>query len=224
MVVLATSIILISCRPESSPVTHAAVGNQNFFIPKEYLDFGHTSAGPESALLQAWYPGSYFVPDEPQMDLVKKKLWRKQVRILFGVLPETAPPFDTVARKMQGHFKSDDFIGHEYGLSHYINDAPNKARNVLWQETDKNGSILSYITCSEKDSEISVPQCQYHGRFNQKYSLKISYHRDFLPEWRTIRYNVTAMMNTLNNPESAIAYAQEIRMKIEQDKAAGLYP
>ena len=211
LVALGIGSLITSCRPSAEPIiVHARLGQTDFYIPKAYLDFGHTSAGPESALMQAWYPGSAIVPEKSQMDLVKEGVWWKNVRILFGTLPNTAPSFDHVARTMIGHFNATRFVTEEYGLQHYAPPPePGKDSYDVWIEVEQ-GQIRSYITCTEKDSEVSVPKCAYHARYKEKFSLKISFDRRVLSEWKLIKTNVNEMLESFHSLQTSSDYIKKI--------------
>ncbi len=209
--------ILCSCLPDSSAqneikIIHANIGGQDLYIPKQYVSFRHTSIGPEAALLQAWYPGSAIVPGNTK-ELWQQGQWWKNVMILASKRGPKKITFDEWAHKSTEHFEATEIVENEYGLIHRTQPkGANQDAYDLWTE-EKNGEILSYITCSEKMTEISVPQCSQFMYWKDRLWLKIDYDARLLPEWKTIQNNIELMFISFEDHESSKEFAMRKLME-----------
>lgn len=216
--------VLCGCLPseQSEPeIIHAKLGTYELYIPKAYVKFRHTSIGNESALLQAWYPGSAIVPGDSSIELSKQGVWWKNVRILASKRNSTIP-FDEFARKSTKYLDATEIVANEYGLIHYKQPAGYvQDKYDVWFEK-VNGEIVSYITCTEQLTSTSVPQCSHEIFVDSKLWLKVSYDRRLLPEWKLIKTNVEDMFKSFQTPRSAREFIhlrmQELETQTEGDE------
>lgn len=202
--------LLTACLPSNDKlqeVTHYRIGRYDLYIPYAYVQFHWTSIGigSPSGLIQAYYPGSAPVMDDPNA-LYKRDLWQKNVRILFSDLSRY-PDFDP-EKGLAGAvhlFKASNVVGEQYGLSHQTQ--PDDIKNdwdELWIER-KNGHLISYISCRKEYAEGVVPYCAHHF-WDNRFDYKVSYDKRLLPEWRLIRENVLALMGSFESEEAARAF------------------
>lgn len=180
------------------------VGVQKYYIPRAYADFKYTSVGNESALIQAWYPGSTPVPGDPT-ELWKKGEWYKNVRILFTYYKK-ANPAGTMKTLVELN-KAEKKIGIEYGLEHYTQYDENRGFNDdIYIEDPKTGS---FITCSKKTDENDPVQMCTHYFYTGKVRFNVDYDKRLLPEWQAIKTNVMALYKSFESPVQAKEYIQQ---------------
>ncbi len=178
------------------------LGPHFLFVPYAYLHPLSKSIGPESILLQTFYPGDAVVPGKPE-GLWKKGEWWKNVRVLGTYHPNSKITFNDLTLVMIKHHKATEIVGEEYGLVHQkqpLGEVQDKWDMWLEREEDK---YVSYITCSEKIIETDVPQCSQRLQLVPKLTLEISYDKRLLPHWRTIEYAVISMFNSFKSKEEA---------------------
>ncbi len=203
--------LLVSCLPskeKSSQIVHANLGGHDIYIPKDYLKFGHTSVGNESALLQAWYPGAAIPPGRDAAKLLKERIWWKNIMILISVIKPKLP-FSVTAPESVKYLKATELVGKEYGLIHMTQPEGGIKDNYdVWFEMRDN-EVQSYITCSEKLGQKHYPQCNHWLRIEQNFSIQISYNRDLLPEWKKISDNVKSMFESFQSAETASEFLQK---------------
>lgn len=204
--ILLFCFFICGCLPDEAQnyeIINAKLGDVTLYIPKEYVKFRHTSIGTESALLQAWYPGAAPVPGDDSTELWKQGIWWKNVMILVSMRHDTTIPFDKGTKSSIKYLRATEFAGDEYGLQHYTQapDDHNQDLYDVWLEKD-NDFIISRITCTEKISELSKPNCTHYFFWNDL-SAKITFDRRFLSDWKTINQNVTSMLESFQSPESA---------------------
>ena len=196
------------------------IAGQLFYIPKPYLDFGHTSVGEKSALIQAFYPGSHPVPGDPKK-LWEEGEWDKNVRILFtqtGELQTIEPLIEKALRR----FYYEEYMNTEslkravypsqptetiYGLAHYP-ATPKDFKDIYLAEDEKGSK--SFIRCSAKLTEKSVPQCAHNFIF-ENFRFKVSYDKGLLPLWAIIQDNTLQLYESFKAPDSAATYFLSIK-------------
>lgn len=204
IVIVFLSTACIPSNAETQKITPYRVGQHDLYVPDAYVRFAWTSVGVggPSGLLQAYFPGSAPVLEEPK-DLVQRGLWHKNIRILFSNAVSN-PDFDpekglaAVARL----FKADKVMGERYGLTHQTqSDEAKSYWDDLWVERDDE-ELLSYVNCSKNYADEVVPHCEHHF-WDERFVYKVTYDKRLLPEWRLIRENVVALMASFRSEESA---------------------
>lgn len=202
-------------------IVHTKLGNSDLYIPKPYLRFGHTSIGPESILMQAWYPGSDVVPGQGDN---LAELWQqgegwKSVRILMSK-KDSSISFDEFFEKSTGYLEATELVGLEYGLIHKTQpQGAVKDKYDVWHD-EKDGKILSHITCSEKITPTSRPQCSQFLFISPDVWMMISYHKELLPEWRTVQENVISLWKSFSSEKNSREFISA-RMRAENDRNSG---
>lgn len=194
---------------EKFQITERVVGGNKLYVPNVYLSTSYTSLGDDSGLLQAYYPGSTPIPDDPQ-SLWEQGEWYKNVRILFTYPPKPDPA--GVMASMITLNRADLKAGEKYGLRHYTqSDVEQRIfRKDIWIEDDTSGS---FIMCSKKQADNEVPLCQHIFSIGDA-SIKIRYNKQLLPDWEIIKENVSDMYESFFSKESALIYVQNL---ISQD-------
>lgn len=207
----------------SPQIIQARLGNVELYIPKDYVRFGHTSIGTESALIQAWYPGATPVPGKGDnfTELWKQGLMPNHVRILLNSHPNI-PQWDNNILKPLERLNATQIVGQEYGLLHKT-QPEEKVKDLydVWFEM-KGDQVLSYITCTdESDKEWHYPQCSHYMKLGsyregRRVLAHISYDRRFLPDWEIIKTNVESMFDSFQSQETAREFIVSRRQDIVQ--------
>lgn len=214
------SAYLTACKPsahDEPEIVHARLGDQDLYIPKEYLKFRHTSVGTESALIQAWYPGSAVAPGNDSAELWKQGVWWKNVRILINYYKDPAS-VEKLAESRMAHLKASYETGSEYGLIHYEQpEGSVKDHHDIWLEK-QDKEILSFITCSEKLVESDFPQCRQYIKIRRTIWINATYDRRFLPEWKMIKQNIESMFESFRNEDTARDFIKSQFSKVQNVK------
>ena len=216
---------LIKTNRGSSPqIIQARLGNVDLYIPKDYVRFGHTSIGTESALIQAWYPGATPVPGkgDNSTELWRQGLWGNNIRILLHSNPNIPLWENDRILKSLERLNATLMVGQEYGLLHKT-QPEGKVQDAydVWLEMNGN-KIISYITCSDEwDREWYYPQCSHYIELGYQDAGKrvrahISYDRRLLPEWKTIKDNVGAMFESFESQDTAKEFILLRRQDVAQ--------
>lgn len=201
------AFILTGCLPDggrggvSTEIVEAKIGDQVYYIPKAYLNFQHTSVGPDGFLLQAFYPGSAIVPGDVN-ELWKQDEWWKNVRILASKR-HSPISFDEFAQSSTAYLKASEIVGNEYGLIHQKQpEGVAQDQLDIWFEK-KDQQIVSYVTCSEHLIENDFPQCSHDLFIGSKLWLKVTYDKRLLPKWKTVQNDVEEMLDSFQSPGTA---------------------
>ncbi len=188
----------------SKEIKEYVVGGERYYIPKVYTNFSYTSVGAQSALIQAWYPGSTPVLDDPK-DLRKEGRWFWNVRILFSYPPKPNPV--GVMNSRISLNKADKEIGREYGLVHYSQFDENRGFNDdIYIEDSKSGA---FIACGKKKTPLdNIQLCEHH--FSKgNVSFEITYNKRLLSDWSLIKENVLAMHHSFKSSHEAELYLRK---------------
>lgn len=189
-------------------IVERIVAGQRLYIPDVYLDFPYTSAGGQSALIQAYYPGSMPVPDDPQK-LWEQGEWYKNVRILFT--ERGKPPsreFLDTRIEFSKTFKND---GVQYGLTALTQDNPDDAsRDDIWIEDAELGFFINCTGKRHKDDDSQI--CTHYFSQND-YRFRVSYNKKILSDWKLIKSNVLALFDSFESRETATAYIQNLNIQ-----------
>lgn len=201
-IILIFTFTLAACdQGDKAQIYHAKIGEHDVYIPREYVRFGTTSIGTEAALLQTWYPGGAIVPGKLE-DLWKKGENWKSVRVLINdlILDQS---FDEFSKKSTPIFNATELVENQYGLVH-MTQPQGKVKDHwdIWYEKE-DGKNISYITCTEKITQTSVPQCMHNFFMSPGFSVTITYDKKLLPEWKTIQANVKSMVDSFRDPETS---------------------
>lgn len=210
-----------SAEPNSrytDEVIERVVGGHTVFVPKEYLKFRTSSVGTRSMLIHAWYPGAAPPPSGDSFDLRENQgIWWKNISILATTGIHPTKTFDTFARQTTEHLSATVYVGEEHGLQHFTQEADgNPDAKDIWFEKSSD-EIKSFIRCSDKITDLSVPQCEHVLWFARDYRIHINYNRKLLPQWKVIRSNVLAMLDSFSSRASSTQFIQN---QISQAKYA----
>lgn len=207
-------LLLSGCLPEeSSPaqsekieIREGMIGGRKYYVPDAYLFPLTKEIGPEAMLLQIHYP-TYAPLFETTDEMWKKgELW-KSFRVLVTYMPSPKKAFHEHAIEMTKGKAATETVGVEYGLIHKTQrQDPNTPS--LWQLDDvwfeeKNGKYVSYTTCSERKTEMSVPICKLFFRLTSHLSMRITFNKQLLPDWHDIKGNAIGLYESFRSAETA---------------------
>lgn len=187
---------------------HVVIGGNDLYIADGYVSqtFSSIGRGEDSALIHAYYPGD--VPilkstdqlwEEGRYTNVLSILLRDQN--VYGNFRPNFHPHNLVLSMMKTK-KTDKANGQQFGLQHYTqSDEKWSHLDDVWIEHD-GGLQTSFIACSD---DSPVPQCQ-HYFYDDRYSYKVRFNRNFLPEWRRIKASVLDLVTSFRSPDAARAF------------------
>lgn len=209
-----TLFFICACVPKG--LVHVTYGTEDLHVPRAY-SFRPGTIGAESMFLQTFYPGLHVLLESWDELKQKDEHW-KIIRMLVLYHPKSEISMHDLTVKMtEEHLKTTEIVGEEYGLIHKKQpESEIQDFDDAWLEKE-NGKYVSYINCSEKLNEISVPQCTHHFRINQKVAIQVSYDKRLLPEWKTIETNVLTLYDSFKSPDTALAF---LRQSIKSQKDA----
>lgn len=196
-----------SCSPagDNDHVIHYKMGNHDLYIPQVYVHFSHTSVGHESGLIQAYYPGAAPVLKDPGILLDEHK-WFKNVLILFDDIDQMSDfNFTRGFEATEDLTKANTIASYEYGLIHQTQpDGLKKDSDDIWVERDGQ-KLISFIQCSKKYASGVIPQCT-HKTHDKDFLYTITYDKRLLPQWKLIRTNVFALMQSFTSENRAKSF------------------
>lgn len=208
-------LCLAACVPEknnslSSKNTRIIEGQINdvtYFIPENYFVPTSKSILHDSFYLRAIYP--QFAPITIDMQtLWDLNLQHRKIDILAQYAPNALPPDQFVKSVIDGTWKAYEIVGEEYGLIHQTQpEGYNQDNHDMWIEK-KDRSYVSYVNCSKKLSEISVPHCSDHF-FKDGFHVKVNFDKRLLPEWKIIREKTIDLIDSFHSPESAKEFIRQ---------------
>jgi hypothetical protein len=205
---LAFCVLLVACLPEDDKSTNVdnvelvqgRLDGHLLFIPEPYFARGLKDFSDGTITLEVEYPSLQPLVKTPQQMWEQGEKW-KHIRILIQEIQSTQSIAKSIEERIE-FFKAYEIVGNEYGLVHrtqpkeYIQD-----KWDIWVEQE-NGSDLSYITCTEKLSPISVPQCTHHIKTDNFY-ITLHYNKKLLPNWRFISEGFLATMDSFRGGTTA---------------------
>jgi hypothetical protein len=194
------------------------VGQHVLYIPRRY-DIRHSvSFESKEGFIDTYYPGGIPLPVTKIRD--NPTLSDRDIHIQVNDLDQIQEPFKTHGTEkllkdfMLNVYQND---GLEYGLVHYqlSNDPANadKSKDEFWVE-EQDGIPVSFIKCMP---DAPRPPCDYYFQ-EEPFRYSIRFQMSYLPQWKTIRENVLAMMVSFRSPESARAFLSEQNAKAAAGK------
>lgn len=180
---------------------------QTYYVPKVYLNPPFKALGDDNIFVLMMYPD--FTPiKEPPKELLKQDEWYRNIRILANHAKKPMGNQQLVKSKIE-HFKAFEVVGEEYGLIHQKQpDGEIQDFKDVWLEVGENKEYISVVACSEKLTEHSVPQCS-HRMYWGNFHVKTSFNKRLLPEWKKIKKNTLALLESFKSEETARAFLKE---------------
>lgn len=217
---------LTACFPEKSEqvtqvtndnveIIQTHLDDHQFFVPKAYLH-RRGKILDTSILLSAMFPEFVPIQDDPQ-NLWKQGEWHKNVDVQIRNVPKPAGAKES-AKITVNSLKALEISSVEYGLIHQTQ--PKDVTSDLWDvwlEKGQDGEVFSYTTCTEKLTQESVPQCSHHMYWN-KFHVQTDFDKRLLPEWKKIKDNTLALLESFRSEETARVFLGE---RLEQKPIAG---
>lgn len=218
------AFLLTACKAEQSVsnyedvnVIEAQYGEYKMYIPEPYLKFYPASVGKKSVLFHTLYPGDNILEVTPK-ELREQGNIQKKIMVLISHYPKSTITFSDLTKKTIGHLKAYEKVGEEYDLTHQ-KQPPDQIQDKkdMWIEYDQDKAV-SYITCGEKLSEYTVPQCSHYLDITPKLSVMISYDMRLLPEWKLIKENMSKLIDSFWEEETAKRFAYQKQMNSTEKK------
>lgn len=203
---------LLSCEPSETQksaiqIVEGRIGGKTYYVPKLYLKLKTNNLSKDSIYIGVMY-SSYTPILEAPNDLWKKKEWYRNLKILAHDM-KTPISFDTFAKGATAYLSATEVVGEEYGLIHqkqpegYVQD-----HYDIWFEKIDN-RYASYITCSEKLTESSVPQCNQNFFYKDRLHVEVTYNKVLLSKWKEIQENVTELFDSFESKQTAQKYLEQ---------------
>lgn len=207
--VIFACFFIASCLPEEPPehsykIIAGEVNGKIYHVPEAYFALPGDSISGDSIYVVAMYP-EFSPPMEKPKELSKKGLWYKNVTILL-LKRKSSTSFDEFAKGMIDHHKAFEVVKEEYDLIHQKQPKDEIQDNKdLWLERNSSNEFVSYISCSEKLNETSMPKCT-HNYFNNDFRFKVSFDKRFLAEWKSIKRNTLALLESFESETTAESF------------------
>ncbi|WP_154667824.1 hypothetical protein [Leisingera caerulea] len=199
-----------ACKDESrytDEVVKGVVGKRDYFIPKSYFNKSVPPFTDNKIHLRTYFPS--FLPRDEQERINKETPWWTNLSILASEVQNGSIEFNASALKSVEYLDASHFVENFFGLEHYRQpNGTNQDRYDVWYEKSEDGQIISYLTCSEKLADISVPQCTHYYRHHD-IQIQLNYDRRLLPSWREIKANVLAVFDSFSSREAATQFIQD---------------
>ena len=190
---------LLDKKSETVEIVSGQIGNDFYFVPKDYLVFPGRGLMEDSIYITFSYPD--FKPIK-RRGVPKNREWVNDIRIVASYNPNL-PPVPIVVDKGIKIFKATHFVGEEYGLLHYRQpDGGNQDDKDVWKiENNPN----SYFTCTEKILSSDIPQCRYN-MYWRKFGIQVSFDKNLLKEWKNITSEVDLILHSFTAEQTAKIY------------------
>ncbi|MDY0096209.1 MAG: hypothetical protein RBT80_26230 [Candidatus Vecturithrix sp.] len=164
---------------ETEGIYRKFISGREYCVPRSYLRSGSDDAS-ESLLLYLTFPE--MTPDQDNYYSHEDRY--KKLKILIHPQKDMRPLEEVVVERKR--FLQVELVPSDTkGLTFFkqSEDSSNDGGDLYTEE--KEGKLLSYISCGKVITNISVPQC-VQSKFHQNLSLQITYDKDLLQEWKSI--------------------------------------
>lgn len=203
-ILILSFVIFKKAIKDSNKVIHVQLGTNNLFIPRLYFDDPFII---EKTAIRLIVKNTHFEPfTTPQKDFRNNP---EKIRIMVELHPKKLGMDDT-AKNMVNSLKASSFVEAKYGLVHQKQpeDEVQDFRDIWLDE--ENGKYVSLITCSDKLSDVSVPQCtQYLDYKNLR--IENSFDKKLLPQWKAIKNRTLALFTDFETEASAKKLLEHVR-------------
>lgn len=208
-VVVVALIALGGCKgrfPQTTSdidLVQGQLGTQTLFIPQAYFKRGMADFQGGTISMEMQQPE--FIP----LPKTQSQMWKdgEQTRYISILANEqrSLQDYSEYVEDRISFFQVYKTVESEYGLIHLTQPEGFVQDNSdMWVEREGERNI-SYITCSEKIAENSVPQCTHAIEVSNLSNIyiQIRYDKRNLPQWKRIEDGVLQAFESFKSPETA---------------------
>lgn len=181
---------------DPSQITEVIVGGQKLCIPKAYIK-SWDDPDNDTVPIQTMYPD--FLPlEKSSQQHWEDGTWWKQVSLLLSGI-RTDLSYDELLKLKMKVLKATKLVGSEHdGLLHYTQpEGEVQDKYDIWAERNNANTIVSYITCGEKLTQTSKPQCNFRHNHNSFFISK-TFDKELLPHWKEIKASTISLIDSFN--------------------------
>ena len=191
---------------EEIEVVKGEIAGQAYYVPKSYFKFSNRYFTDDNINLQFMNPDFQPLSGTLQ-NLWEKREYYKNVSVLANSVPKPIGAHKFANVRIES-LKATEIVGEEYGLIHQKQPKEEiQDFEDVWLE-EKGGEYLSIIECSEKIIESAIPQCSYH-LYWESFHIAVDFDKRLLPEWKKIKNNTLALLESFKSEETARAFLEE---------------